>query len=47
MPSAKNKGSETKAGPVKRMRQRGGEAVSKDEFLKLRAPKGDLIIEIE
>src|SRR5438046_4707648 len=47
MPSAKNKGSETKAGPVKRKRHGGGEAVSKDEFLKLREPKGDLIIEIE
>ena len=47
MPSAKNKGSETKAGPVKRMRQRGGEAVSRDEFLKLKTPKGDLIMEID
>src|SRR5438034_7707930 len=47
MPSAKNKGSETKAGPVKRMRQRGGEAVSSDEFLRLKTPKGDLTMEID
>ena len=47
MPSAKNKGSETKAGPVKRMRQRGGEAVSRDEFLRLKTPKGDLTMEID
>jgi bifunctional non-homologous end joining protein LigD len=35
------------ASNVKRMREREGPAISADEFLSLRKPKGDLILEIE
>jgi bifunctional non-homologous end joining protein LigD len=48
MAAAKQKDkSRAMLGQVKRTRQREGPAISRDEFLALKKPKGDLILEIE
>lgn len=48
MPANKSKSRDRpKPGKVKRTRQREGPAISRDEFLALKKPKGDLILEIE
>src|SRR5689334_14786244 len=48
MATGKNKTvSQPKPGKIKRTREREGPAISPKEFLALKKPKGDLILEIE
>ncbi len=46
MVTAKDKTRERKVAPVKQVRERKGPAVSREEFLNLKKPKGDLLLEI-
>lgn len=44
---SKPKAASPKASPVKRTREKKGSGISVDEFLKLKQPKGDLLLDVE
>ena len=46
-PKLQGRAVQSKAGQVKRTLEREGPVISREEFLALKKPKGDLILEIE